>query len=245
MISLYSAAIERWKQRNGYTDVKLRAALIDMDGTLFDSMPRHSQAWERLAAEEGIAVEPGEFFLHEGRTGAATINILFQRTFGRPATPEEQKELYKRKTIYFKELPDVDAMPGAARMLSQLKLAGVTRVLVTGSAQGSLLDRLDAEFPGAFPPDLRITGSDVTHGKPHPEPFLKAMQLAAALPSQSMVIENAPLGVEAGRASGALTVAVNTGPIPAATLEEAGADIVFPSMNHLADAIPLIMAAFR
>ena len=60
-------------------------------------------------------------------------------------------------------------------------------------------------------------------------------------PNECIVIDNAPLGVESGHASGAFTIGVTTGPIATEELKEAGADIVFPSMHDLADALPLLV----
>lgn len=118
---------------------------------------------------------------------------------------------------------------------------GINRVLVTGSGQSSLISRLDTDFPGAFAESMRITAHNVNHGKPHPEPFIKAMQLARVSPSQALAIDNAPLGVESGHRAGAFTIGVVTGPLEAKTLEDAGADIVFPSMQKLADSLPLLV----
>lgn len=87
-------------------------------------------------------------------------------------------------------------MPGALRLLQELKHAGLKRVLVTGSGQNSLLSRISTEFPEMFRDELRITSANVQHGKPHPEPYLKAMDLAMVEPWQSVAFENAPLGVE-------------------------------------------------
>ncbi len=237
-------AISAWSRRNNF-EPSLRAALIDMDGTLYDSMPLHSQAWAQVCDSIGLPYREGEFFMHEGRTGAATIRLLFERD-GRPApSAGEVAEIYRLKTERFSSLPLPPAMPGAARMLDVLRRAGVERVLVTGSGQGSLIDRLDIDYPGIFAPGMRITSRDVVNGKPHPEPFLRAMKLAGAEPWQSIVIENAPLGVQAGHASGAFTIAVNTGPIPPEELRAAGADLLFPSMDALADAMPEIVKLMR
>ncbi|MDE6175183.1 MAG: beta-phosphoglucomutase, partial [Duncaniella sp.] len=74
-----------------------------------------------------------------------------------------------------------------------------------------------------------------------PEPFIKAMQLAGVSPSQSIVVENAPLGVEAGDRAGAFTVGVTTGPIPREALEEAGAAVVFSSMPEFARLLPSLI----
>lgn len=240
---MFDAQIERFMKRHNYIALEPRAALIDMDGTLYDSMPRHAQAWMRMVSEIGIKATPEEFFMYEGRTGASTINLLFNRQFGRDATEEEIKELYHRKTVYFSELPDVDPMPGAQRLLDFLEKVGMKRVLVTGSGQSTLINRLDDDFPGAFAENMRITARDVRLGKPAPEPYFAAMDKAGVTPAQSIVIENAPLGVEAGDAAGAFTIGVTTGPVPGTALVEAGAAIVFPDMNTLADQMPMLLYA--
>ena len=58
-------------------------------------------------------------------------------------------------------------------MLRAFEKARIPRVLVTGSAQSSLIGNLDKDYPGAFPMDKRVTALDVVHGKPDPEPYLK------------------------------------------------------------------------
>ncbi len=221
----------------------VKAALIDMDGTLLDSMPSHARAWHRMVSELGIKCDVDEFFGYEGMTGAATIDLIFRRELHRPATDEEKKELYARKTGYFNEMPKVPVMPGAARMLETLARHAVERVLVTGSGQKSTIGRLAVEFPGAFREGMMVTSRDVSRGKPDPEPYLMAMDKAGVTPAESMVVENAPLGVKAGAAAGAFTVAVVTGPIPAEAMWEAGADMVFPSMEAFADALPRLLAS--
>lgn len=237
----FSSEIARFLERHHFERVIPRAALIDMDGTLYDSMPNHTAAWHRLMTEAGVECTRDEFYLYEGRTGASTINQLFLRAFGREATDEEKETLYKRKTEYFRELPPVKPMPGALDMLTTLRDAGIERILVTGSGQASLIDRTMADFPGMFETDKLITSRSVTHGKPHPEPFIKGMQLAHVSPSQAIVIENAPLGVEAGDRSGAFTIGITTGPIPRKVLEEAGAAIVFDSMPDFASKLPVLL----
>ena len=108
-------------------------------------------------------------------------------------------------------------------------------VLVTGSAQNSLLDRLEKHYPGIFASERMVTGFDVKQGKPHPEPYLMGLKKAGVKAEEAVVIENAPLGVEAAHAAGICCIAVNTGPLPNHVLLEAGADIVLPSMQALAD----------
>ncbi|MCM1517202.1 MAG: HAD-IA family hydrolase [Pseudoflavonifractor sp.] len=217
------------------------AALIDMDGTLYDSMGGHTLAWHTLANELGIPSTREEFYLYEGRTGASTLDILFNRAYGRDATPEEKQRLYHRKTELFAAMAPPQPMPGSADMLRTFVDTGIRRILVTGSGQSSLIDRLDTDFPGVFLPGMRVTSRDVTHGKPHPEPFIRAMQIAGVTPSQAIAVENAPLGVKSASAAGAFTVAVTTGPIPREEMERAGASIVYGSMREFADALPELL----
>ena len=213
----------------------IRAALIDMDGVLYDSMPHHARAWHRMMTEQGIKTDPDEFFLYEGMTGHATINLIFQRELGREASREETARLYARKADLFVSSGKKEPMPDTDRVIRSLMDAGIPRVLVTGSAQSSLLDALESDYPGAFPEEMRVTAHDVEKGKPDPEPYLKGAAKAGVDPKQCIVIENAPLGVRAGKASGAFTIAVTTGPIPREEFEKEGADMIFSSMKEFAD----------
>ena len=238
-------AVRAYCSRHGIDAFVPKAALIDMDGTLIDSMRNHAGAWYRLSRELGLEAAEEEFYLFEGMTGRATVRLLFSRCKGYEPSDTEGDELYERKARYFNELPRVPVIPGAARMLSVLTEAGVTRVLVTGSKQRANLDRLDTDFPGAFPHNLRVTAADVTHGKPHPEPYLKAMAMASVESAMRSRVTSEyfmptwPMAMPShtAMASGAFTVAVATGPIPEETLRAAGADLVFGSM----DALLLIM----
>ena len=123
-------------------------------------------------------------------------------------------------------------MPGAYELLQKIKAEGLTPVIVTGSGQKSLLERLNKNFPGIFKPELMVTAFDVKHGKPNPEPYLMGLQKAGVKANEAIVVENAPLGVKAGVAAGIFTVAVNTGPLPDEVLKQAGANLLFPSMMN-------------
>lgn len=240
MTSLYDTILRHLRTHH-FERMEPLAALIDMDGTLYDSMGGHSLAWHTLADEIGIPSTREEFYLYEGRTGASTLDILFQRAYGRDATDEEKERLYRRKTELFAAMEPPRPMPSAREILGVLMEAGLRRVLVTGSGQSSLISRLDTDFPGAFLPEMRVTSRDVTHGKPHPEPFIRAMQIARVKPSQAIAIENAPLGVKAAADSGAFTIAVTTGPIPREEMERSGATVIYDSMVALAADLPALL----
>lgn len=254
---IYKAVTAFRAKHPDYPRPDIKAALIDMDGTLYDSMPLHAVAWHRLASELGINAPREEFFMYEGMTGVATLAYLFKRDFGRVPSDETLRDLYQRKTMYFNELmgfdperdsketfvPNVKPMPGARQVVKYLREVGITPVLVTGSGQRTVLDKLDSDYDHAFPANLRVTSHDVKHGKPDPEPYLIGLEKVGVKPWQAIVLENAPLGVESGARAGIFTIAVATGPIPKKALTDAGADIVFKSMPECAEDMPTLIKA--
>ena len=213
----------------------IKAALFDMDGILYDSMQNHAQAWYDVMTLHGINCKSEDFYLYEGRTGFSTIDILFQQSFGRNASLEEQNEIYGEKCSRFAELEKSTPMPGALDVLKKVKDYGIIPLIVTGSGQYSLLEKLEINFPGFFKKELMVTAYDVKFGKPHPEPYLMGLKKAGVKPSEAIVIENAPLGIESGKAAGIYTIAVNTGPLSDEILLKAGADCVYKTMQELAD----------
>ena len=210
---------------------KLKAVLFDMDGVLFDSMPYHSEAWHTVMKSHGLTLSREEAYMHEGRTGASTINIVSTRQRHREATEEEIKEIYQTKSDIFNSLPKAERMPGALELLNQIKEDNLIPVVVTGSGQKSLLERLNRNFPNIFKGELMVTAFDVKYGKPNPEPYLMGLQKAGVKADEAIVVENAPLGVRAGVAAGIFTVAVNTGPLPDKILLDEGANYLFHSMS--------------
>lgn len=206
-----------------------------MDGVLFDSMPYHADAWHKTMKSHGLHLSKEEAYMHEGRTGAGTINLICQRQLFRNATQEEIESIYQEKSIEFNKNPEAERMPGAWELLQKIKSEGLIPMVVTGSGQRSLLDRLEHNFPGMFRQELMVTAFDVKHGKPNPEPYLMALERGGLQPGEAVVIENAPLGVEAGHKADIFTIAVNTGPLDGQVLLDAGADMLFPSMQALCD----------
>lgn len=230
-------------QKNHFSHFDLKAVLFDMDGVLYNSMPAHAESWQQTMEEFGYtSTEPLEFYYHEGRVGSSTINIITEREFGRKATEEEIIKIYARKSELFAQYNHSEIIPDIKEIIKFVQANGLKPVLVTGSGQPSLLDRLDTHFPGVFTPQTMVTAFDVKHGKPHPEPYLMGLQKGGDLkPNQAIAIENAPLGIESAVGAGIFTIAVNTGPLPDSVLTDAGASVVFDSMETLLEKIQEIL----
>ena len=85
-------AIHKYLSDKGYNKIDLRTAMFDMDGVLFDSMKNHAYSWHETMKHFGMLLPYEEAYMHEGRTGAGTINIVSKRDRGHEATEEEIKE---------------------------------------------------------------------------------------------------------------------------------------------------------
>ena len=244
-IFMYEESITRYLMSHDYEQICLKTVLFDMDGVLFNSMAYHAEAWDTVMHRHGLDLSREEAYLHEGRTGMSTINLVYRRQFGCDASADLIDSIYKEKCDAFAAFPEPAPMPGAYPLLQKIKADNILPVLVTGSGQHTLFHRLDHFFPGMFTHEYMVTAYDVKHGKPAPEPYLMGLSKAGADPFQAIVVENAPLGVQAGVAAGVFTVAVNTGPLPDKVLLDAGANLLFPSMQALCDNWEELYAAFK
>lgn len=214
-----------------------KAFFFDMDGVLFNSMPNHAIAWEEVMKVHQLPFTAYDCYLNEGRTGESVIREAMWRARNRDATPDEIATIYAEKSAYFTMLEQkaggTPTIPGVAEVLRYIESCADQIWVVTGSGMRSLLDNLNTVLPPVFQRERMITAFDVVHGKPDPEPYLKAWERSGLKKEQCFVIENAPLGVRSGKAAGLTVFAVNTGILSREDLLQVGADQVFDSMTEL------------
>jgi sugar-phosphatase len=152
------------------------------------------------------------------------------RVHGRPSLATVREYLpsadhaAENREIERREMQDVDGivtLPGARELLVDLP---PNRWTIATSCTRPLAEvRLRAA--GLPVPDQIVTSSDVTHGKPHPEPFLKAAAKLGYPASECVAVEDVPTGVRAGKAAGATVIAFRT-TVEEEELRSAGADFV-------------------
>jgi beta-phosphoglucomutase len=144
------------------------------------------------------------------------------------------RRLDRRKESLFREIVEADfpAMDGAEELMAALAAAGM-RIAVGSSAPREnvvlVLDRLHVRAHV----EVLVTGEDVAAGKPDPEVFLLAAERLGVPPRGCIVIEDAVPGVQAARAAGMKVVALVSTGRDAATLREAGPDLVVASLREL------------
>ena len=213
-----------------------RAYFFDMDGVLFDSMPNHAIAWEEVMKKHNLPFTAYDCYVNEGRTGESVIREAMWNARNRDATPDEIEQIYTEKSNYFTMLEQqaggcTPTVEGVSDVLRYVESCGNQIWVVTGSGMRTLLDNLNNVLPAVFQRDRMITAFDVVHGKPDPEPYLKAWERSGLPKEQCVVIENAPLGIRSGKAAGLTVFAVNTGILTREDLSQA--DQVFDNMRDL------------
>ena len=174
----------------------LTAILSDLDGVLVDSHASIMRAWRWWGAEHGVESEAIEGVQH-GRPSGEIIALLAP---GLDAVAES-------RAIDLRQAEDVDdvvALPGAHDLF-----AGSDPVAIVTSCTVPLATaRLRAV--GLAVPEVLVTPERLSRGKPDPEGYLLAARELGAAPADCVVLEDAPAGVEAGRAAGMRVVGITT-----------------------------------
>lgn len=181
-----------------------------MDGTLVDTEPY----WMR--AEHEIVAEHGASWTHEDALGAVGQALI---TTGRmlhdAGVPLEPTEIV---TLLVDRVNEQlrEAVPwrsGVLELLADLRAAQVPCAIVTMSYRSQAQVVADGAPAGTF--RYLVTGDEVTHGKPHPEPYLVAAGLLGVRAEDCVAIEDSGPGITSALASGARTLGVpNEVPVP-------------------------------
>lgn len=234
---MYQEYFIEYLTKHGFEALCPKAVLFDMDGVLYDSMPNHAIAWQQSMAKFGINMTAEDAYATEGARGVDTIRMMVKQQQGRDIDETEAQLMYDEKTRCFHALPETQIMPGVKELMAQIKTCGLTVGVVTGSGQRPLINRLLNDFSEFIDEQNITTAYDIKKGKPNPDPYLAGLKKAGQLkPWQAIVVENAPLGVQAGVAAQIFTVAVNTGPLPDKSLLDAGANLLFTKMTDFSNA---------
>jgi beta-phosphoglucomutase len=209
--------------------------LWDMDGVLVDSGAAHHESWQVLAKKHGLEVSEERFHATFGRPSRDIINLLW----GDNLSDDEITAIDEEKESIYRDLirGQVPLMPGCRAALTQMQAAGYPMAVATSGPPANVALVLDeADLRGFFA--AQVNGFDITHGKPAPDCFLLAAERLQLTPADCVVIEDAPVGLQAAQAAGMPTIAL-AGTHPADKLQAAGATAV---VAHLDEVTPILVA---
>ena len=215
-------------------DTTLRAVLWDMDGTLIDSGEYHWRTWHETLAELGVELTRHDF---NGWFGSRNDRILTRYFPGVSAADMQRIGALKEERYRTLVRRDgVSLLPGIGDWLARLNTAG-WRQAVASSAPPANIDvlvevlRLDAVFQAT------VSAEEVAHGKPAPDVFLRAAEKVGVPPARCVVVEDAAVGVEAGRRGGMRTIGIEGGhghgPLDADVNTQSMADLPLDTFDRL------------
>jgi|SRR5579863_6205021 len=196
------------------------ALLFDLDGVLINSTPAVTRVWRGWAIEHGFDPEEVVQRAH-GRPSLTTVREYL------PGADHaaENAEVERRE---MEDLEGVVPLPGALELLQSLRPERWT--IVTSCTRKLAEVRIRAA--GLPLPEKLITSNDVRHGKPAPEPYLKAAARLGFSAADCVVCEDVPAGIRAGKSAGARVIAFLTTAVEG-ELRAAGADWVIRDCSQI------------
>ena len=179
-----------------------------MDGTMYDNMEFHLQAWEKMVAELGSDLKGKKLF----RELYGKNTEVLERVFGPGRFTESEKEVIsKKKDEYFRAFyaPHLTLIKG----LREFLFSSRERNILLGIGTAGLTENVDFALDGTGIRDLFgaiITEADVTNSKPNPETFTRTAAQLQVAPDDAIVFEDVPKGVEAAANAGMKVVVILT-----------------------------------
>ena len=208
-----------------------RAIIFDMDGVIVDSMPYHFLAWYEALRPLGVRVTCFDVYSREGERWEKSLEDFLLRSGIKP-TKRLLKKIFTFRQKIFRRYFKRTIFQDAEELLRCLKGKGYMLALVTGTPSVEIKNILPERIRRLF--DCIVAGDNVKRGKPHPEPYLKALASLGLTSKQCVVVENAPLGIESAKKAGIFCFALATS-LPGEYLK--AADVV---VERLEEIIPLI-----
>jgi HAD superfamily hydrolase (TIGR01549 family) len=203
------------------------AAILDVDGTLVDTNYQHALAWYRAFRQQGIVLPIWRIHRHIGMGGDHLVEALC----GRETEEEKGDEIRAaEKPLYLSMIDEVEPLDGARELIRDLKERHHAVVLASSAKADEVehyLDLLEARELA----DGWTTSADVEATKPEPDLVVAATEKAGG--GDAVMVGDSTFDCEAARRAGLETVAVLTGGFSEQELRDAGAALVFESIQEL------------
>jgi len=210
------------------------ALLFDLDGTMLNSDPIHEAVFAELWASRGLPVTEG-FYMAQVH-GRMNVDVFADYL---PDEPDPQALSEWKEAQFRDRLPTpYPATPGLAVFLDYAEEQGWRMAVVTNAMRLNADAMLRAiGLRDRF--EVIVIGEECAHGKPHPMPYLTAMEALGETPATCVAFEDSPSGMRAAAASGAYSIGIRSA-LDDASLRAAGADMTIEDFTD--PALPAILA---
>jgi len=181
---------------------RIKGLFLDLDGTLADSMPMLKKVFRTFLETHGIKPQPAEF---RDMSGFRLFDIMvyLKERHALPLDPANLVDDYLA-LVGDRYQDEAAPTPGARRLLETARERGLYVAVVTSSPGQSARDFLEAHGLAGFVSGL-VSADNVIQGKPHPEPFLKALGLAGLEPALGLAVEDSTAGAQSALSAGLRT----------------------------------------
>ena len=207
------------------------AAILDVDGTLVDTNYHHTLAWYRAFKQSDVVLPIWRIHRHIGMGGDQLVKALG----GEQLEKERGDDIRAAESVLYRELmSEVEPLEGAHELIEDLRERGHAVVLASSAKEHEVehyLDLLDARELV----DSWTTSADVKATKPEPDLVVAAVEKAGG--GDAVMVGDSTWDCEAAGRAGLDTIAVLTGGFSAAELREAGALVVYSSIEHLRESL--------
>lgn len=192
----------------------IKGVIFDLDGVITETADLHTQAWKKMAQEENIPFDEITADKLRGVSRKKSLEIILEDAknrhgFQKQLTEEEFNALMDRKNSYYADslstISPENKLPGAQEVMDFVKTRGYKIAIGSSSKNAEAVinnlqikDQLDAI----------VSGTEITHSKPHPEIFQKAADRLELAYDQCVVVEDAASGVESAKAGGMISIGI-------------------------------------
>lgn len=206
----------------------IKAVIFDLDGTMIDNNAYHLAAWRQYLTDLGINITEEEYRKNiNGRTNKDAIEYIYQRTM---SNDEAMVYTLEKEAVYRKIYqPFIQPVEGLTGLLKLLEVKNLPLGIATSGIRVNI-DFMFEHIPVRKFFSAVINSEHITHGKPHPEIFLKTAEALHVSPGSCLVFEDAAVGVKAAKAAGMNVVALTTTQTEA---ELAEADLIIKDFSDL------------
>jgi beta-phosphoglucomutase len=212
-----------------------KAVLFDLDGVLIDSMPYHYIAWKEAFKKVDINITKEDIYEKEGVKKEDIVRDVYHLYKRKKPTQDEMNSVIWAKTEEYRKVSRLVFFDGAIELLDMLKEKGIKLALVTGST--NLFSKFETKKGFLEKFDVIVSGENVKKGKPHPDPYLFALERLKNMGikvENCLVVENAINGIKSAVGANLTCYVVRGGTIPPESiLKGIGAKRIFQNIKEL------------